>query len=133
MWFSDITSIVLTRVKAKVNKKLKTKYPDIEFTTSSISSTEPKFPTVYIKRMQGAECGEDLDGSTVNAMVVTFQVEITDNVGDTRSQEVADSVCEVFKSMRFQILGEPFPDNTQKGIYRNIARYQRIIGYGDTL
>lgn len=133
MWFSDITSIVFTRVKAIVNKKLKTKYPGIDFTTKGFSPTDPKFPTVYIKRMQGAERGQDLDGTQVNAMLVTFQVEVTDNVSDTRAQEVADSVCEVMKSMRFQILGEPFPDNTQKGIYRNVARYQRIIGYGDTL
>ena len=133
MWFSDITSVVFTRVKAIVNKKLKTKYPDINFTTSSVASTDPKFPTVYVKRMQGAERGQDLEGSTVNAMLVTFQVEVTDNVSDTRAQEVADSVCEVFKSMRFQILGEPFPDNTQRGVFRNVARYQRLVGYGDTL
>lgn len=133
MWFGDITSVVFTRVKTKVNKKLNNKYPDIDFTTSSTSTTDPKFPTVYIKRMQGAERGQDLDGTNVNAMLVTFQVEVTDNVSDTRSQEVANEVCKVFKSMRFQILGEPFPDNTQKGIYRNIARYQRIVGYGDTL
>lgn len=133
MWFSDITSVVFTRVKAIVNKKLKTKYPDINFTTSSVASTDPKFPTVYIKRMQGAERGQDIDGSTVNAMLVTFQVEVTDNVSDTRTQEVADSVCEVFKSMRFQILGEPFPDNTQRGVFRNVARYQRVISYDDVL
>lgn len=133
MWFSDITSIVFTRVKAIVNKKLKTKYPNINFTTSSVASTDPKFPTVYVKRMQGAERGQDLDGTQVNAMLVTFQVEVTDNVSDTRAQEVADSVCKVMKSMRFQMLGEPFPDNTQKGIYRNVARYQRLVGYGDTL
>ena len=133
MWFSDITSIVFTRVKAIVNKKLKTKYPDINFTTSSVASTDPKFPTVYVKRMQGAERGQDLDGTQVNAMLVTFQVEVTDNVSDTRTQEVADSVCEVFKSMRFQILGEPFPDNTQRGVFRNVARYQRVISYDDVL
>ena len=133
MWFSDITSIVFTRVKSIVNKKLKTKYPDINFTTSSVASTDPKFPTVYIKRMQGAERGKDLEGTSVNAMLVTFQVEVTDNASDTRAQEVADSVCEVFKSMRFQILGEPFPDNTQRGVFRNVARYQRLVGYGDTL
>ena len=83
--------------------------------------------------MQGAERGQDLDGTRVNAMLVTFQVEVTDNVSDTRAQEVADSVCEVMKSIRFQILGEPFPDNTQRGVFRNVARYQRLVGYGDTL
>ncbi len=133
MWFSDITHIVVTRIKAIVTNKLKSKYPDINFTTSSASSTDPKFPTVYLRRLQGAERGQDLDGTRVNAMLVTFQVEVTDNVSDTRAQEVADSVCAVMKSMRFQILGEPFPDNTQKGVYRNVARYQRLVGYGDNL
>ena len=132
MWFSRITNIVLTRVKAIVGKKLNTKYPDIDFTTSASSSTTPKFPTVYIKRMQGSERGQDLDGSTVNAMLVTFQVEIADNISETRAQEVADNVCAVMKSMRFQILGEPVTDS-QGNIHRNIARYQRIVGYGDTL
>jgi hypothetical protein len=132
MWFSRITNIVLTRVKAIVGKKLNTKYPDIDFTTSASSSTTPKFPTVYIKRMQGAERGQDLDGSTVNAMLVTFQVEITDNISETRAQEVSDDVCAVMKSMRFQILGDPVTDS-QGNIHRNIARYQRIVGYGDTL
>ena len=132
MWFSRITNIVLTRVKAIVGKKLNTKYPDIDFTTSASSSTTPKFPTVYIKRMQGAERGQDLDGSTVNAMLVTFQVEIADNISETRAQEVADNVCAVMKSMRFQILGEPVTDS-RGNIHRNIARYQRVVGYGDTL
>lgn len=133
MWTSDITSIVFTRIKAIGNKKLKTKYPNINFTTSSESSTTPKFPTVYVKRLQGAERGQDLEGTSVNATICSFQIEVTTNTNDTEAQEVADVVCSVMKAMRFQILGEPFADNTQNGVSRNVARYQRIIGYGDIL
>lgn len=135
MWTSDITSIVVTRVQAIVRKKLKTKYPNINFTTSSVASTEPKFPTVYIKRLQGAERGQDLEGKSVNAILCSFQVEVTSKGSDTVAQEVADEVCKVFKTMAFQIIGEPFPDNTnaQTGVFRNVARYQRIIGYGDII
>lgn len=132
MWFSKITTTVFTRIKALVNKKLLSTYPDLNFTTSDKSTTEPKFPTVYLKRLQGAERGQDLDGSGVNAMFVTFQVEVTDNVSDTRALEVADECCAVMKTMRFQLVGEPIPDNSN-GIFRNIARYQRIVGYNDTL
>ena len=132
MWFSRITTTVFTRIKNSVSKKLKSTYPDLNFTTSDKSSTDPKFPTVYVKRMPGAERGQDLDGSTVNAMLVTFQVEVTDNVSDTRALEVADECCAVMKSMRFQLVGEPVPDNSN-GMFRNIARYQRIVGYNDTL
>lgn len=132
MWFSRITTTVFTRIKSIVNKKLKSTYPDLNFTTSDKSSTDPKFPTVYINRMPGMEKGQDLDGSTVNAMLVTFQVEVTDNISDTRALEVADECCAVMKSMRFQLVGEPVPDNSN-GKFRNIARYQRIVGYNDTL
>lgn len=132
MWFSRITTTVFTRIKSIVNKKLKSTYPDINFTTSDKSSTDPKFPTVYVKRMPGMEKGQDLDGSTVNAMLVTFQLEVTDNISDTRALEVADECCAVMKSMRFQLVGEPVPDNSN-GKFRNIARYQRIVGYNDTL
>lgn len=132
MWFSRITTTVFTRIKNSVSKKLKSTYPDLNFTTSDKSSTDPKFPTVYVKRMPGMEKGQDLDGSTVNAMLVTFQVEVTDNISDTRALEVADECCSVMKSMRFQLVGEPVPNNSN-GKFRNIARYQRIVGYNDTL
>lgn len=132
MWFSKITTTVFTRIKAVVTKKLSSNYPDINFTTTDKVATEPKFPNVYLKRMAGAERGQDMEGSAVNAMLVTFQVEVTDNISDTRALEVADECCAVMKSMRFQILGEPVPDNSG-GVYRNIARYQRIVGHNDTL
>ena len=132
MWFSRITTTVFTRIKAIVNKKLASTYPDINFTTSDKTMTDPKFPTVYLKRMQGAERGQDLEGSSVNAMLVTFQVEVTDNISDTRALEVADECCAVMKSMGFQLVGEPIPDNAN-GKFRNIARYQRIVGHNDTL
>ena len=133
MWTSDITSIVFTRIKAIGMKRLKTKYPNIDFTTKSSSDTPAQFPTVYIKCLPGAERGQDLEGTSVNATLCSFQVEVTDNASDTRAQEVADVIYSIMKSMRFQALGEPFADNTQTGVYRNVARYQRIIGYNDIL
>lgn len=132
MWTSDIQSIVFTRIKTEATRRLKTKYPDIFFTTSSKTAKEPQFPTVYIKRMQGVEQGQTLDGITVNAILSTFQVEVTDNISDNRSQEVADVVCEIMKSMMYQIVGEPIPDNTGD-TYRNVARYRRLVGSLDIL
>lgn len=132
MWTSDIANSVFTRVKTEGTKQLQTKYPSIYFTTKSKVATTPKFPTVYIKRLQGAERGQDLNGTSVNAILSTFQVEVTTNTNDTDAQEVADVVCGIMKSMRYQMLGEPFSDNVGD-TYRNVARYQRIVGYSDTL
>lgn len=132
MWTSEIPSIVVTRIKTECLKQLKSKYPNIQFTTSSKKATEPKFPTVYVKKMQGSERGQTLDGTSVNATLSTLQIEVTDNVSDTRAQEVADVVYEIMKSMRYEAVGEPFPDN-DNSTYRNVARYRRVVGYNDTL
>lgn len=133
MWTSKILpSKVFTRIKSEGTKELKKSYPNIFFTTSSKAQTDPKFPTVYVKRMPGAERGQTLDGTTVNAILSTFQIEVIDNESDTRAQEVADVVYGIMKSMRYQMLGEPIADNTDDA-YRNVARYQRIVGYNDVL
>ena len=133
MWTSDIASKVVTVIKAKATRKLKTKYPDIKFTTSSKASTNPKFPTVYVKKLQGAERGQDLEGTSVNAILSSFQIEVTSNISDTDAQEVADVVADIMKSMRYQMMGEPFADNSSVDTHRNVARYQRIVGYNDIL
>lgn len=132
MWTSDITSIVFTRIKVEATRELKSKYPDINFTTSDKVRTEPTFPNVFVKRLQGSERGQTLDGETVNATLSSFQIEVADNVSDSRSQEVADTIYAIMKKMRFEAIGEPFQDNIDD-VHRNVARYRRVIGYNDTL
>ena len=132
MWTSDIQTSVFTRIKAEGTKKLKTKYPNINFTTSSKKSSNPKFPSVYVKRMQGKEEGQTLDGQTVNAVTSTFQIEVTDNTSDTVAQDVADVIYGIMKTMRYSVLGEPISDN-DADTYRNVSRYQRIVGFNDIL
>ena len=132
MWTSDIASIVFTRIKVEATEKLKSKYPDINFTRSNKVRVEPTFPNVYVKKLQGSERGQTLDGQTVNAILSSFQIEVADNVSDNRAQEVADVVYEIMKNMRYEAIGEPFEDNIDD-THRNVARYRRIIGYNDTL
>lgn len=132
MWTSDIASIVFTKIKLEATSKLLSKYPYINFTTSDQVRTDPAFPNVYVKRLQGAERGRTLDGESVNAILSSFQIEVTDNESERRAQEVADVVYSIMKKMRYECIGEPFPDNIE-GVYRNVARYRRVVGYNDIL
>ena len=120
MWTSDIASMVFTRIKVEATKKLKSKYPNINFTTSDQVRTEPTFPNVYVKRLQGSERGQTLDGESVNSILSSFQI------------EVADIVFSIMKKMKYEAIGLPFQDNID-GVHRNVARYRRIIGYNDIL
>lgn len=128
----SIETQVFSLIKAKFSTKIKAKYPDLSFTTSDRSSTKPKFPTAYIHLLESPEIGSDLDGTSVNGINATFQIEVTDNQNQTRADEVAKEILRIMKFMRFKSVGMPFHDNSGD-TYRTVSRYRRPIGAGDIL
>lgn len=132
MWTKIIPPKVFTNVQKIGKEKLLKKYPNINFTTSDRAPTKPKFPTVYIKKMQGSARGGTLEDAKVNAVLSVFQIEVTTNTSQNDAETVADAVADIMTDMGYGMIGEPFPDNTAD-IYRNVSRYQRLIGYGDIL
>ena len=118
-------SKVFTAIKTKVSEKIQTKYPNIYFTTSDKTLTNPRFPTVYLKKLQGTEQGETME-KDLDAIVSSFQVEVTDNANEANCIEIADLVMDVMNDMGYSVLGDSVQDNTDS-VYRNIARYQRTI------
>ena len=133
MWTKYIKSNVFTRIKTEGTAKLKATFPDIYFTTSDKVSTNPKFPTVHLKKLQGQEKGRTLDGTTVNGVLASFHIDVIENKSDNNAENVADVSGDIMKSMRFEMVGDPFPNSQSTGEYRFTARYQRIVGAGDTL
>lgn len=132
MWTKYLKSIIFTRIKTEGTKRLQKQFPNINFTTNSKASTTPKFPTVYVKKLQGSERGRDLEGTSVNATVLGFQVEVTDNKSENNADTVAYAVYDIMKSMKFEAVGDPFSEDSGDA-YRTVARYQRIVGAGDKL
>ena len=131
MWTKIIQPKVFTAIKTKVSEKIQTKYPNIYFTTSDKTLTNPRFPTVYLKKLQGTEQGETME-KDLNAIVSSFQVEVTDNANEANCIEVADLVMDVMNDIGYSVLGDSVQDNTDS-VYRNIARYQRTIVKEDVI
>lgn len=132
LWTTIIKSKVFTNVQKKGRERLLKSYPNITFTTSDRVSSAPRFPTVFIKKMQGAAKGYTLEDSAVNAIQSVFQIEVTTNTNQDDAEKVADVIADIMISMGYNMIGEPFPDNTSD-VYRNISRWQRLIGYNDIL
>lgn len=128
----DIESIVFSRINAKATSKLKTKYPDISFTTSDKVSKNPKFPNVYVHFLGSPETGNDLENNTINGVEATFQIETTDNQSQSRAKDVMNTVVGIVKEMRFSIIAMPEIKNTDSA-YRCVMRCRRTIGNLDTL
>ena len=134
IWVSDIQTKAYSRAKAILTASLGDKYPSLYITDDDETPTEPQFPTVYIHFLEPAERGQDLEGSEVNAIYLTAEVEVTVTKaqGMRVCKEVSYVALDAFKSMRFQATMPAFK-NDGSGTKRMIARYARTIGSNDKL
>lgn len=132
MWINDIGVAVYSRIKAR-GSPLKKKYPNIFFTDENeTEETTAVFPTVFVDELSGVEQGRDLDGSTVNSYLATFQINISHNGKKSEVREIMGNCMETMKSMRFEIIGTTIYSKTN-GVWGAVARFRRTIGSSDTL
>lgn len=128
----DLETQVNTRIKYGFSEKIKKKYPDLDFVTSEKNKTKPKFPTVYTELLPSPEIGQDLEGTSLNGVLATFQIKVSDNVNNSRAREVANEVVRILKTMRFSINEMPHSENKGDS-YDCLIRARRTIGASDIL
>lgn len=131
-WVFDLETTIFSIVKAKAMGKLKARYPNINITDSSKSTSKATFPTVYIHELPGVEYGADLGGRDINAVLETIQVDVTTNTNQRDAKIVMSGVAGIFKEMRFESTAMPEFDGSD-GTYRSTARFRRVIGANDAL
>lgn len=130
MLLDMIESQTFSLIKAKMPDNIKKNYPDLDFTTSDVNPTQPKFPTVYVHLMESPESGMSTEGEDVEAVLATIQVDVIDNKNQARATEIGREALKIMKSLRFHAVVMPFSQDTE-GVFRNIARYRRMIGNND--
>lgn len=133
MWTKDVFTSVYSRITANGKIRLKSKYPKITFTNSTPKSKITSFPTVIITKLQGSETSKDIEGSFVNGIVSNIQIEVITNTNQQDADDVADTCLDLMKSLRYEMVGEPYSNSTQDNEYRNISRYRRNVDYGDII
>lgn len=135
LWALDRETTIYSYVEGFVLSKLKSKYPELKVTQDDNDNEEATFPTVYIHFLQSDERGEDLEGTGINAVYMTAQVEIyvtkTQNLKTLK--EVSSVVIDAFKSKRFKATMPEIQTNTASGSVRAISRFSRLVGYNDTI
>lgn len=143
VWTMDISSIVFSRIVANFSEDLKIKYKMQKltagglttwrnFSTSQVSEAPPIFPYITIIELPGQEKGQDLEGSSINAVFFTFQVDVFDNKNESRARECMKEIVRIMKTMRFQI-PTTASFNSKPQEYRMVARFSRLIGHDDNL
>lgn len=143
IWTFDIAPKVFTIVMNEFSEDLKTKYKMQKikvngvttwknFSTSQVSETPPIFPYITIIELPGAERGQDLEGSSINGGLFTFQVDVFDNDKESKVQKCMEEVMRIMKTMRFQVNAMPSFDSKPQE-YRMTARFSRVIADNDPL
>lgn len=130
-WAFSIEEQVFTIVKNKGLKQLKSKYPNIFFTSTDLPADATiKYPTVYIHGLNASETGMDLKNNHINAVFQSFQVDVTTNKSQDEANKVMAVIATIFKSMYFTVSAMPTFENGNT-TYRSTARFRRIIASGD--
>lgn len=137
-WVFNIESKIYTIVKTRLNNALLSTYPALNITQQQKLNEKPGLPTVFIKMLDSPEIGADLEGSTVNAMLVTFETHVTiakegTNMGLGGLRKIAAAVLENFKKLRFQMVERGEINRETSDTYTIIARYRRVIGDGNEI
>ena len=129
---TSIESIVFSRLLNKYGSELATKYPNINFTTSDREPVSASFPTVYVHELSTQEIGMTFDNLDISGVNSNIQIEVVDNVSPDNVRDVFKVILTGMKEMGYNIVSLPVSQNTQ-ATYKQIARFNRVIGNGDTI
>lgn len=121
-WVYDLETNIFSNVATIAKPKLKKKYKSMNFDTAFTTveknlDKDPVFPTIYIHEMPGLERGADLEGTSVNAVQETIQVDVITNTKQSDAKGIMAILADAFKQMRFQITAMPeFKNDSEKNL-----------------
>lgn len=123
-WVTQIEENVLTYIDAALTATM-----DVFVTSGEYTGDTAVFPSVYIHELSQVERGYDLDGSSINGVLSTFQIEVYDTTYSS-CKDLSTKVMLLMKELRFEVIASPL--HTQmNGYYRSVSRYRRLIGGED--
>lgn len=129
-WVYTIETKVFTIIKTRLNTALSSTYPKLLVTQQQKLNDEPQFPTVYIKMLDSPEIGSDLENTTINAMLATFEVHtiVSKAQGLSGLRKVQGAVTDNFKKLRFNMVSRGEFTGETDDTYTSISRFRRVIG-----
>lgn len=123
-WVTQIEENVLTYIDAALTATM-----DVFVTSGEYTGDTAVFPSVYIHELSQVERGYDLEGSSINGVLSTFQIEVYDTTYSA-CKDLSTKVMLLMKELRFEVIASPL--HTQmNGYYRSVSRYRRLIGGED--
>lgn len=129
-WYENLESTIYTLVSFRTKRDLEgmTSKP-IKFTSIGENNASPYFPTCYLHELQPAEYGQDIEGSSINALMETMEC-IVYSRDKQECKLIVNEVVHQMKQLHFSVSAMPIM-STADNIHSGIARFRRIVGASD--
>lgn len=130
LWFTQLESKVFSQIEYMLKSRADAPFPDLKCTTVSQTAMPAHFPTMYIHELEPVERGQDLNNTTVNAVLHTVEIQVWTNKGQSNCKGILAKAIHELKRLRYNII--MFPKvSTNNGISWGAIRARRMVGAGD--
>lgn len=135
MWTENIFKSVYARLKANGTILIKQKFPKLtpNFSDATPSAESIKYPCIVIKQLPSMEKARDIEGAFVNEVLSSIQIDVMTNTKQSEANSIAYIMADLMKGMRYEMVGEPHPMDSQLNDYRNVSNYRRNVDYNDII
>lgn len=124
LWVTQIEENIATYIDAEINETA-----DILVTTEDYTGDTASFPAVYVHELPQVERGYDIEGTSINGVLSTFQIEVYCN-SRQECKETSNAVLSIMKDLRFEVTASPLY-KSENGYTFSVARYRRLVGGED--
>lgn len=133
-WAFELESKIFSIVKARTEKALLKEFPNARYTVTSLPKGDfTQYPTIFIHELPSDEVGNDLDNTTINALLYTMQIEVYTNTSQSDARQISAYIGNAFKQLHFEVTSMPEFSANGQTYYCSIMRVRRVIGSGDIL
>ena len=129
-WYEQIESQIYTLVSHRIRNALYGKTSKtIKFTSVGENEGLPYFPTCYLHELEPGEFGGDLHGTSINAVLETFECVVFSRDKKETSLILNECVHQM-KRLGFTVTAMPII-STDDNVHNGVARFRRVIGADD--
>lgn len=132
LWFAELSGLITTHFKTRLKNLIPaTLFKKLKITTSNSDIAPTELPAIWIEEASSLETGENLDNTSINAVIETIQITVYHNGQMKDVKKLMNASVLAMKQMRFGAVMTPIYA-TNHDIKTAVARFRRIIGEGDS-
>jgi len=132
LWFAELGGLILTHYKTRLKKLIPDgQFKKLKITNSDSDITPTELPAIWLEEVSPMETGENLDNTSINAVMETIQVTIYHNGQMKDVKKLMNASVLAMKQMRFGAVMTPIYTTTHE-MKTGVARFRRLIGESDS-